>query len=33
MEMAGFSITLFKLNERFKKYLDYPVWTPFVREG
>jgi len=33
MEMAGFSITLFKLNEKFKKYLDHPVWTPFVREG
>ena len=33
MEMAGFSITLFKLNDKFKKYLDHPVWTPFVREG
>jgi len=33
MEMAGFSITLFKLNEKFKKYLDHPVWTPFVKEG
>jgi len=33
MEMAGFSITLFRLNDRFKKYLDHPVWTPFVREG
>jgi dihydroxyacetone kinase-like protein len=33
MEMAGFSITLFRLNERFKGYLDHPVWTPFVREG
>jgi len=33
MEMAGFSITLFKLNEKYKKYLDHPVWTPFVREG
>jgi len=33
MEMAGFSITLFKLNEKYKKYLDRPVWTPFVKEG
>jgi dihydroxyacetone kinase len=33
MEMAGFSITLFKLNEKYKKYLDHPVWTPFVKEG
>ncbi|UCF96196.1 MAG: dihydroxyacetone kinase subunit DhaK [Spirochaetaceae bacterium] len=33
MEMAGFSITLFRLNEPFKKYLDHPVWTPFIREG
>ena len=33
MEMAGFSFTLFKLNEKYKKYLDHPVWTPFIREG
>ncbi len=33
MEMAGFSITLFRLNDQFKKYLDHPVRTPFVREG
>ncbi len=33
MEMAGFSITLFRLNQTFKGYLDHPVWTPFVREG
>lgn len=33
MEMAGFSITLFKLNKKYKKYLDHPVWTPFVKEG
>lgn len=33
MEMAGFSITLFRLNDQYKKYLDHPVWTPFVREG
>jgi len=32
MEMAGFSITLFKLNEKYKKYLDHPVWTPFIKE-
>ena len=33
LEMAGFSISLFKLNEKYKKYLDHPVWTPFVKEG
>jgi len=33
MEMAGFSITLFRLDARFRGYLDHPVWTPFVREG
>jgi dihydroxyacetone kinase-like protein len=33
MEMAGFSISLFKVNDTFKKYLDHPVWTPFIREG
>jgi dihydroxyacetone kinase len=33
MEMAGFSITLFRLNQTFKDYLDHPVWTPFIREG
>jgi dihydroxyacetone kinase-like protein len=33
MEMAGFSITLFRLNEKYKKYLDHPVWTPFIKEG
>jgi len=33
MEMAGYSITLFRLNDRFKGYLDHPVRTPFVREG
>ena len=33
MEMAGFSISLFRVNDTFKKYLDHPVWTPFVREG
>jgi dihydroxyacetone kinase len=33
MEMAGFSISLFKLNDKFKGFLDHPVWSPFVREG
>jgi dihydroxyacetone kinase-like protein len=33
MEMAGFSLTLFRLNETFRGYLDHPVRTPFVREG
>jgi len=33
MEMAGFSLTLFRLDEEFKRYLDHPVHTPFVREG
>jgi dihydroxyacetone kinase len=33
LEMAGFSISLFKLNEKYKKYLDHPIWTPFVKEG
>ena len=33
LEMAGFSISLFKLNEQYKRYLDHPIWTPFVKEG
>ena len=33
LEMAGFSISFFKLNEKYKKYLDHPIWTPFVKEG
>ncbi len=33
LEMAGFSISFFKLNEKYKKYLDHPTWTPFVKEG
>ena len=33
MEMAGFSISVFRLNDTFKKYLDHPVWSPFIREG
>ena len=32
LEMTGFSITLFKLNKKFKEYLAHPVWTPFVKE-
>ncbi len=33
MEMAGFSITLCKLNDQLRTYLDHPVQTPFIREG
>jgi dihydroxyacetone kinase len=33
MEMAGFSISVFRLNDTFKGYLDHPVWSPFIREG
>lgn len=33
LEMAGFSITIFKLNKKSKEYLDHPIWTPFVKEG
>jgi len=33
MEMAGFSISLFRLNDTYRRYLDHPVRTPFVREG
>lgn len=33
MEMAGFSVSLFRLDDRFRGYLDRPVWTPFVREA
>jgi len=33
LEMAGFSISIFRLNDRFCRYLDHPVWTPFVKEG
>jgi dihydroxyacetone kinase len=32
MEMAGFSITLFRLNDLFKRYIDHPVWTPLIKE-
>jgi dihydroxyacetone kinase-like protein len=27
-EMAGFSITLFRLDDEMKKYYDYPAWAP-----
>ncbi|MCD8323995.1 MAG: dihydroxyacetone kinase subunit DhaK [Clostridiales bacterium] len=30
MEMAGASITLCKMNDELKGYLDYPVHTPFI---
>jgi phosphoenolpyruvate---glycerone phosphotransferase subunit DhaK len=33
LEMAGFSISLFKLNEEYKEYLNHPIWTPFVKEA
>ena len=33
LEMAGFSISIFRLNDKYKKYLDHPIWTPFVKEG
>jgi dihydroxyacetone kinase-like protein len=33
LEMAGFSITLFRLNDDFITDLDHPVFTPFVKEG
>lgn len=31
MEMAGASITICKLDDELKTYLDYPVKTPFIR--
>lgn len=33
LEMAGFSISVFRLNNEFKEYLNHPVQTPFIREG
>ena len=33
LEMAGFSISLLRLNAQRKRWMDHPVWTPFVREG
>ena len=32
MEMAGFSISIFKLDDKFKRYLDVPCDTPFFKE-
>lgn len=31
MEMAGASLSICKLNDTLKKYLEYPVHTPFIR--
>lgn len=33
LEMAGFSLSLFRLDDGFRECLDHPVWTPFIREG
>ena len=33
MEMSGFSISLFRLDDTMRGYLDHPVWSPFIREG
>jgi len=33
LEMAGFSISLFRLDAQRRAWLDHPVWTPFVKEG
>lgn len=30
-EMAGFSITLMKLDDELKKYFDWPVWSPVYK--
>ena len=30
MEMAGASISICRLNDELKNYLDYPVNTPFI---
>ena len=30
-EMAGFSITLLRLDEELKKYFDWPVWSPVYK--
>lgn len=32
LEMAGFSISLFRLDDELKELLDYPVKTPFFRQ-
>ena len=33
MEMAGFSVTLLKLDPQIKKYIDAPVFTPFFEQS
>lgn len=33
MEMAGFSISLMKLDDKLKEYLDRPVYTPFFEQS
>ena len=30
MEMAGASISICKMNDELKKYMDHPVCTPFI---
>ena len=30
MEMAGASISICKMNDEMKKYMDHPVKTPFI---
>ena len=30
MEMAGASISICKMNDELKKYMDHPVNTPFI---
>ena len=32
MEMAGASISLCRLDDEMKKYIDYPVDTPFITQ-
>ena len=31
MEMAGASITICKMNDELKGYMDHPVNTPFIK--
>ena len=33
MEMAGFSISLFRISEQLKPYYDAPCWSPFYNRG
>ena len=32
IEMAGFSISLLKLDDELKEYIDHPVDTPFFKQ-